>query len=162
VQLIKHDDIRHHPLAEFQDRFGWLRCEDAPGYRRPYCQVLETGDSYQLDIYLPGVDRQQTVVSVQQNIPRIEAPRLDNVRERRHVLHREITEGGFRLRLHLNFEVESREVQAVFRNGVPRASLPLVEPVRSHTVAIELKGALERRHRRPLGRRRPHSRITLI
>jgi len=141
---------RIDPFAEF-DLFGdWRLPPGAPRARtisrssngatawRPAVEVRESADAYVLSFELPGTEKEDVSVEVDDNVLTVKGEKkaaevLEG--ERRH--HVERVYGSFTRAFTLPKDVEGDAVKANFRNGVLTVEVPKAEEQKPTVVKID-------------------------
>ncbi len=104
---------------------------------RPQYNVNQDAESYTVRVYLPGISREQTAITVDKDtleiVGRRDVPEQDSTWK---VLHREIPEADYRLRLELNAPVDRENISARSENGVLTVTLPVADVARPRQIAI--------------------------
>jgi HSP20 family protein len=104
--------------ADFEDRDGGL-----PGTWSPAVDLLETEDGYLVFAELPGVQRDDIQLTVQDR--RLElSGRRRSLGENRNFLRLERSYGPFRRTFELGLPVEADSISAGFEKGVLRVHIP--------------------------------------
>lgn len=106
-------------------------------FMRPHYQVDSTEHEHQVHVYLPGVAKDQTTITLEKNTLVVEAQRLDHSGGKGRVLHREIPTGDYRLRLQLNVRINESGIKAHHHEGILTITLPVAEEAKPRTIAIQ-------------------------
>ena len=111
--------------------------QKAPAYRKPTYTVKQEDNSYRLDVQLPGVAKDDARITLDGNLLMIEADAPVVAQEGWKAFRREIPEGGFKLSLELNVDIEESGITARTSDGVLTVRLPLAAKAAKRTIAIE-------------------------
>jgi len=107
----------------------------------PAVDLYETADEVVLNVYLPGMSREDIHVQVLGETIHISGESKPNVPEKDVTVH--LAQGGFGrfdLRYTLPVEVKAQEVRAAYRNGVLEIRLPKAESARPQAVEVPIEG----------------------
>ena len=134
--------LREDPILTFQqqmnrmfDEFlrGW-GMEPFSGMREgwdmfsPHVDVTETDRKIKVSAELPGLSQEDVDVSLSRNVLTIRGEKKQEREQRAHsYLRTERSYGSFTRSIPLPAEVDTDEIDAVFRNGVLTVTLPKVE-----------------------------------
>lgn len=105
-------------------------------YRRPYYLVDGGKDAYTVEVYMPGVSKDDYNVSLQRNELVVEGRKVIPLPTGAKWLHREITPEGYKLRLQLNVDVDPDAIKAKSENGILTISLPVAKEARPRLIKI--------------------------
>lgn len=102
--------------------------------------VIETGDRLTVDIDLPGINPSEITVRIQENILVVEGVKREAPRavEKVNFILMERSFGPFRKRIKLPFAVDKEAVEAVYKNGTLRVSLPKLSERRKKTHVVKI------------------------
>lgn len=103
---------------------------------KPEFSVTTGEAAYEVQVFLPSVTRDETKVSLEDNVLTVEASRNRVVPEGRRVIRREIADVDYRLRLNLGRDVNSGGIQAEVQNGVLQLTLPKADEVKPRQIQI--------------------------
>lgn len=110
---------------------------DSQSFAKPRYRVRAEESRYLVDVYLPGVSRDSAQITLEGDLLRIEATRPRIAPEQWQTLHRELSEGDFRLQLQLNVEIDADRISAQSANGVLTLALPIAQQAAPRAIAIE-------------------------
>jgi len=114
--------------------------EQGGGAWLPNADILETEETLELEIELPGVDPKQLTLSVQSGALIIRGEkRRPEVETAAHFHTAERQYGPFRRVIHLGVPVNTRQARAVLHNGLLQLSFPKVPNRRGEEVPIEVQ-----------------------
>ena len=124
------DSFFNESLPGFGQEFsGWA----------PEVDVEETADTIIIRADLPGMDKKDISISVENRELTIRGERKNEVDEGKSNFHRvERTYGSFRRSFSLPARVQADKVEASYQDGVLEVSVPKAEEVKPK--AIEIKG----------------------
>ncbi len=106
-------------------------------FSTPAYRLNEQETTYQAEIILPGVARENLEVRLEKDVLHLTGKRTAYPETWR-PLHREIPSANFRLGLRLGREVDSSRITAELRDGILKLALPKVIPAIPVTRAIEV------------------------
>lgn len=121
-------------LATTQDN---VANRDAAKYRKPRYIVHSEDNAYRLEVHLPGVLKDGARITLDGNLLSIDADAVDVASVDWKTLRRERPEGGFRLRLELNVDIDESGVKASVADGLLTVTLPLAAKAAKRSIAIE-------------------------
>lgn len=121
-------------LATTQDN---KPAEESKAYRKPRYVVHSEDNAYRLEVHLPGVPKDGARITLDGNLLTIEADAVPIAAEDWKTFRRERPEGGFRLSLELNVDIEENQIKASVGEGVLSVVLPLAAKAAKRTIAIE-------------------------
>lgn len=101
----------------------------------PAADVRREGDTWQVSLALPGVSPQRVEIDVVGRTLRVRGERTPNTKGE--LLLSEIMTGRFEREFTLPDEIDTKHVQATYRNGMLELELPLSEKARPHRVAVK-------------------------
>lgn len=105
----------------------------------PRLDLRETKDAYQVQVDLPGVDKKDVEVSLEEGVLSVRGARQAASEEKAEdgTWHRqERSYGSFQRSLHLGDGVDADSVKAELKDGVLRISVPKKEAVKARTIRI--------------------------
>ncbi|MFB6357249.1 MAG: Hsp20/alpha crystallin family protein [bacterium] len=104
----------------------------------PKVDIFEQGDEVIIESELPGIDREDIDVSLEDNQLTIEGERtVEQEQEDRNYYRSERVYDSFRRSFSLPRNIDREQVQATYEDGVLRVSLPVTEESKAKRVAIE-------------------------
>jgi len=108
----------------------------------PPCDVIEDKDGIKIVAELPGVQRDDVKLSLENDILTIRGEKKQVVEEKADKIHRyERTYGTFQRVFSLPNTVDGDRVQATFENGVLTVILPKVERARPREIPVKISAA---------------------
>lgn len=111
--------------------------EKSPGYVTPVYKVDKTESAYVLNVHLPGVSRQNTSVSVDENVLVVEGSKQLPVEENWTARHREITDANYRLKLNVNALINPEKISAEYHHGELIVTMPLREKLKPVEISVK-------------------------
>lgn len=105
-------------------------------WRRPYYDVFESEDAFDVRVSLPGVKRDGVDVSLNGDHLDITAKRSDAPGENWRPLQQELPQGDFRLNLRLNVPIKENKIEARVENGVLNLKLPKADELKPRKIKI--------------------------
>ena len=142
--------IRLHPFVDefqnLQDRFNRM-FQDSPLSRpngdetmtswAPPCDIYEEGDNIVVKTELPGVDRNDIDVQVENNILTLRGERKREKEVKSENLFRtERFYGSFARSFTLPVSVDTEKIRAEYREGVLQVTLPKVEEAKPRKIQV--------------------------
>lgn len=106
-------------------------------YLRPHYTVGGTDQAYEVDVFLPGVARDQASITLENNTLLVEAHRTPHAAEGWRPIHQEIPTADYRLRLQLNVRVDENQITANSHDGVLKILLPVAEEAKPRSIQIQ-------------------------
>lgn len=106
-------------------------------YRSPRYEVINLDDAYRVDVYVPGVKKDHTQITLEKDTLTITASRSDQAPSTWETLHREYDPVDFQLSLNLNVDVDADRISARTDNGVLSITLPIAEKAKPKTISVE-------------------------
>ncbi len=141
--LIREMEHLRREMDELFRGAGFGPMLDAPflpgvGTRRyPRINIREDADNYYLEALLPGVDVQHLDMNVVGGTLTLSGERKEDEGEGRTWHRRERGAGKFLRTIELPMEIDANKVNAEYRNGVLRVTLPKAEAVKPKRIAIK-------------------------
>ena len=105
-------------------------------WRRPYYDVFEDDDAFDVKVSLPGVERSGVDVSINGDTLNIVAEQSKGQEANWRPLRRELPEGNFRLNLRLNVAINEDKIKAHVENGVLNLTLPKADEHKTRKIKI--------------------------
>ncbi len=106
-------------------------------YLRPYYEVSGNGEGSDVRVFLPGVPKDGTSITLEKDTLVIEGNRRKHWNDAWRPVHREIPDADYRLRLQLNMAVNESGITATHRDGILTVHLPVAEEAKPRTIAID-------------------------
>ena len=104
----------------------------------PRLDVSETDTTFHVSAELPGVNQDQIDVEIHADTLRVSGEKKDERVVNDHAFHAvERTFGRFERTITLPAEVDSKQAEATFKDGVLSISLPKLKPVAAQKIAVK-------------------------
>ena len=131
-------DLRYEMDRLFEDAFGG-RSRSVSGWT-PATDLVETDAAYEVSLELPGFDREDIEVTVDQGVLTIAGQRTEEHEDEERTYHlRERSLGRFSRSFSLPSSVSAEEVSATYRDGVLRVRLPKQEEARTRQIEVSVQ-----------------------
>lgn len=106
----------------------------------PRVDIKEKKGSYEITADLPGVDKDDVSVTLDNGVLTIEASTEEEKTEEQDgkVLRKERRSGKFMRSFNLGAEVKESDISASFRNGVLKLTMPKTEPQKEQPARISI------------------------
>lgn len=105
----------------------------------PRVDVMENKDSYMIKAELPGVDKGNVKIVLQDNVLTIKGEKKEEKEEKDLNLHRvERTFGTFERAFSLPANVKSDKIDASFKDGILTVTLPKVEEAKPKEIEVKV------------------------
>ena len=128
-------DIRRE-IDRIFDEF-WRGIGPAPAVWTPRVDVAETDDAVVVTAELPGMDKDDIKVSIENNVLTISGEKKQEKEEKGKTYHwSERVYGRFSRSFTLPVQVDANKVKAVYKNGVLTLTLPKVEEAKPRQIEI--------------------------
>ncbi len=105
-------------------------------YRAPIA-LYENGDVYTVIAELPGADEKAIQVRLDKGVLTIEAPLKLELPPGSRARYSEIRLGDFRRTLDVSDEIDDERIEATFRNGLLRLTLPKSKAAKARKIPIK-------------------------
>lgn len=100
------------------------------------CDIKETADGYELDVNLPGIEKDKLRMSLEDGYLTIEA-RTDTLKEEKdeggHYLRQERYSGSYQRSFYVGEDVKETDIHAAYKDGVLKITLPKAEKQETET-----------------------------
>jgi HSP20 family protein len=106
-------------------------------YRRPVYQVINLEGGFDIRLEVPGCTREGIRIHHEKDTLTIEASRDVVPSQSWKLLHREIPDADFRLKLNLNVNINSDGITARTEDGVLTIHLPLADEAKPRLISID-------------------------
>jgi HSP20 family protein len=121
----------------FDEFFGDRRSELAEGEWLPAVDVSETETEIVVRAELPGLIQEDIELSLQDNVLTLKGEKKPEKKEQKESYHRtERSYGSFTRAVTLPANVEQSKVQAAFKDGILKITLPKIEEVKPKKIVI--------------------------
>jgi HSP20 family protein len=133
-------DIQEEINRMFQDIAGPSDAESRMSQLYPPADVLENKDSFIVRAELPGMKKEDVKVTLQNYVLIISGEKKREEEHKDQNVHRvERSYGTFHRTFELPVDVDSKNIQAEFKEGVLTLELPKVEEAKLKEIAINVK-----------------------
>lgn len=106
----------------------------------PALDLVESADGYTLQVDLPGVERKDIALTVENNVLTVEGEKKASVdHDKKHFFRRETWSGSFRRTVSLPIAADSENVKAEFKNGVLTVNVGKKEELKPRQIAVAVK-----------------------
>lgn len=106
----------------------------------PAADFFETDDEYVVELDLPGWERKDIEVTVEQGILTIAGEKSEEKEEERPTYHlRERSKASFTRTFSVPHTIEAKAVNAAFMNGVLRVTMPKVAEAKARRIEVAVK-----------------------
>lgn len=105
-------------------------------YIRPYYEVDESEDSYDIRIFLPGVNKGGVDLSLEGDTLEITGTRTQKTPETWKTIRREQQFEDFQLQLQLNVKIDGGKITAKIEDGVLGLILPKAEEIKPKSITV--------------------------
>mgnify|MGYP000335991849 CR=1 FL=1 len=132
------DEFENRFFENFERHFPMLPEEER--LRRPAVDIQETEESYEIDCDMPGVDKKDIEITVEDNRLVISAEtKSEEEEEKGGFLRRERRYSGYKRVLELPVDADIDKIDAEYKNGVLRIKVPKLEEAKKRTKKIEIR-----------------------
>lgn len=130
---------RRNLIEDIEQRLDDLRFGfEAP--RLPACDVVDEGDAFALTVELPGMEKNDIQLEVDERAVHVKAQRSqESTEEKKGYVRHERSARYFERTIPLPEEVSADGARATFHNGVVDVRLPKVAPERKSARQIEIE-----------------------
>ena len=142
--------VRFRPFVDdfpaLQERFnqivqdtalGRFSREETMGSWTPRCDIYEEGDNIVVMADVPGLERSDIDVQVENNVLTLRGERKrDQEVKSENLFRTERFYGGFTRSFTLPVSVDTEKIRAEYRDGVLRVTLPKVEEAKPHKIKV--------------------------
>lgn len=141
--------IRWEPLREFEDLFrqypsmllgGLARGNNEPSAWRPMADISETDQEYLIKAELPGVNKDDVKIAVQDGVLTISGERkIEEEQQDENRIRVERLYGSFSRSFTLPDNIDSANIRAESKDGMLLVHIPKRAPSKPQPIAIEVK-----------------------
>lgn len=103
---------------------------------KPRFRVLNSAESYTVQVEMPGVKKENLSVNLDQNVLSVRGTRSTTPPADWKPLYRELRDVNYQLKLKLNVPVEDSKLSAKLEDGVLTLTLPVKEAAKPRTIAV--------------------------
>jgi HSP20 family protein len=125
--------MRFDPFRELDQLTAELR--DGRRLRSMPLDAYRIGDTFHVDLDLPGVDPESIEVTVEKNVLSVKAERRWKVEDAETVVCERPT-GTFSRELFLGESLDTEKISASYENGVLRLRIPVAEEARPRRIEV--------------------------
>ena len=139
---VNHKPIAHrhhgHPFASFDRLFSDFWGDDGHCAWSPRTDIVETDKEHQLVIELPGLEKKDISIKVEDRMLMIsgEVEHNEETEERR-IRRRERFSGSFSRRFRLPAGIDAEKIGAEFKNGLLTVTLPKSEAAVGREIEVK-------------------------
>ncbi|CAL1239813.1 Hsp20/alpha crystallin family protein [Candidatus Methylocalor cossyra] len=132
------DELRRHWMQPFLFGRQWLEPISVFGGRIPRVDIIDRDDEICVRAELPGVDKDNLDVTLQENTLTIRATaQRDEKEEKGQYYRRELSRGEFQRTLRLPGPVEEDKVKAKFKDGILEVVIPKAPGAKRRSIQID-------------------------
>ena len=103
-------------------------------------ELSEDEDNYYATLEVPGVDKNELSINIQENILTIAGEKKNQQEEQNKKYHyTDISYGKFQRRFKLPVGIDTKKTQADYQNGVLQITVPKAESSKPREIKIEIK-----------------------
>lgn len=102
--------------------------------------AFREGDTFVVELDLPGVDPESIDLDVERNVLTVKAERCPSASENAEVLISERPAGSFSRQLFLGETLDTEHIDAAYDAGVLKLRIPVTEEAKPHKIAISRGG----------------------
>lgn len=127
------------PEHVFDDFFALNKLKGKEGYFEPRVDIIEKDDQYVFVAELPGVDKEDINVQLQDGLLTIEAKvHEEKESEVDNVIKKEIRSGFFSRSINVGKNIKEEEIKAELVNGLLKLTAPKAKPAGHEVHKIEI------------------------
>lgn len=109
-------------IQDFVERIVPL--EDKGHDFTPECDIIESDETYALKLDLPGLSKKEINIALKEHVLTVKGERAEDLGEKEKFRRQERSTGVFSRSFALPENVNTAEIDAVFRNGVLTITMP--------------------------------------
>lgn len=114
-------------MLRFSDLMNDFYGRDFTTFQQPLTNVVEKSDGYQIEISVPGYQKEEISIRVEDGILEISGSRKAEDNKDVSFLRRDFAPSSFTKRYELPENVNSEQISAAYENGILRVIVPLKE-----------------------------------
>ncbi len=119
-----------------KNKIDWNEALEKEAWISPMINIYETDDNYQLEAFMPGVDRENIKIKYEDGSLIIMGKiNFEEVLKRTYIL-KEMEIGNYYRRINLSDSIDDSKIEAHFENGILSLRLPKHERVKPRTIKI--------------------------
>lgn len=130
-------------MSDIFDNFSMptLRKEFSDSFFSPRVDITENKDHYEIVADLPGVDKKDLKVSLEDGILKIEASKSEEKteKEKGKIIRQERSSGTYMRSFNLGSDVKEKDINAKFKDGVLTLKAPKSNNGKSNVKMIDVK-----------------------
>ena len=105
----------------------------------PSTNIIEKKDSYLLEIAIPGLEKEDFKINLENNILTISSEKEnEKVEEEKNYTRKEFMYGAFSRSFTLPKEIDAEKINAEYKNGILKVALPKKEEAQNPSKIIEI------------------------
>ncbi len=125
-------------LTKVEETNSWEHALENESWMAPLVDIYETDDDYILMANMPGVNKEDVKIKLEDGDLIIMGRKHDNVYdENRHYLMKEIDSSNYYRKFNLSESIDDEKIDAAMENGILKIHLPKVERVKPKTIEIK-------------------------
>jgi HSP20 family protein len=133
--------LRYDPFRDFERLSEQLLGGSARGVPRSFpMDAYRRGDTFHVELDLPGIDPDAIELTVEQNVLMIRAERRFEPQEDDEILVSERPQGVFSRQLLLSESLDNDKLDAEYVNGVLRLKIPVAEQAKPRRIEVGRAG----------------------
>ena len=106
----------------------------------PRVNVKELDDRFELSAEIPGMEKEELSIEVQENLLTIRGEKKTQGKAENEKMHIcEVSYGKFERSFRLPENTKIEDVDAEYKNGVLRVSIPKTEPAKPKEITVKVK-----------------------
>lgn len=126
-------------LERFFDRYEGNEADDLNSFT-PAVDIVETADSLKLTVELPGVNKDDVSLSIENNVLTISGEKKNLVEVNQGDFSRvERTYGSFSRSFNLSSRINNEKIDARYNNGILEVNLPKREESKPRQIEVKVK-----------------------
>lgn len=106
-------------------------------FRRPVYSVEALEDAYEVRVQVPGCNKEGIHLSHEKDALTIVATRKDVKNPDWRLLHREIRNSDYELKLNLNVDIDIEKISANTEDGILKIHLPVAEQAKPKLIQVD-------------------------
>ncbi|MEO6722527.1 MAG: Hsp20/alpha crystallin family protein [Ferruginibacter sp.] len=132
------DGLMNDLFNDLPATFGKTFREDVFSF--PPVNIVEKGDSYQLEVAAPGLEKADFNIQLEGKILTISAAKKEEAKaETDKVIRKEFSSKTFKRSFTIDEKIESSSIAAKYENGILKLSLPKKEEVKAVSKEINIQ-----------------------
>lgn len=106
-------------------------------YRKPEYRVNKEDNQYAVQVFLPGITREEVNLDARRGVLKLETARAETTRTTDKALHRERYLGNYRLELQFGPEIDMGSISAQLQDGILKIRLAKQAELEGRVVPVE-------------------------